>query len=227
MCRLNTKQLDGAVADCEKCLSVDPKNMKAHYLLAKARLELGDASSASEAARAAYDLCRLQQDDGSAAAAARASLDMTLQLLLQCRRARWDALERARRRENDDLQREVMALLARDREEALADAQGEMERAEIEEESARKRTQMEAVFERSRAEDDRKRELPDWLIDDISFNVMVDPVVVSLPSPQKRLGSPSNQAILRHYIILTASPDKDRQILRARLSHGSSPKPPR
>jgi len=38
------------------------------------------------------------------------------------------------------------------------------------------------VFERARPKAERRRQVPDWAIDDISFCVMVDPVIVSVSS---------------------------------------------
>jgi STIP1 family protein 1 len=35
------------------------------------------------------------------------------------------------------------------------------------------------VFEAARPKEEKRREVPDWAVDDISFCVMVDPVIVS------------------------------------------------
>jgi hypothetical protein len=38
---------------------------------------------------------------------------------------------------------------------------------------------MRDVFEKARPKEEKRRQVPDWAIDDISFCVMVDPVIVS------------------------------------------------
>jgi STIP1 family protein 1 len=49
------------------------------------------------------------------------------------------------------------------------------------------------VFERARAESDKRREVPEWAIDDISFGIMVDPVVVRLSHSQQSLPNPDTE----------------------------------
>lgn len=173
MCRFNLKHYDGVVSDCTACIAADPVSVKAHYFLSKALSALGDHDTASERAGLAYDICRTHNDDKS--------LVMTHDWLLQCRAERWRSLERRRRREAQALEEEVLALLARDREEMLpegATEADEVERREIWEESERKMEQVRGVFERARRADDRAREVPEWLTDDITFDVMTDPVIV-------------------------------------------------
>jgi STIP1 family protein 1 len=111
------------------------------------------------------------------------SLQMTMTHLLRCRSERWKRRERARRREAQDLEREVLEMLERARDREVDDAQGELERTVAREEGDQKMSLMRDIFERARKEDDRKRDVPEWLVDDISFNVMVDPVMVSLFLP--------------------------------------------
>lgn len=88
-------------------------------------------------------------------------------------------MEKKRKRETRDLERSVLEMLAKDRDEMLMGEEDELERREIEEEAEAKIARMKDVFERARSEDEKKREVPDWAIDDISFGIMVDPVVVS------------------------------------------------
>lgn len=176
MCRFNLKDYDGVVADCTACIDTDPSSVKANYYLSKALSALGDHQTACDKAAEAYELCRHSDSDKS--------LVMTHDWLLKCKSERWRDAERRRVREHRDLENEVLALLARDRDETVAAAgDDEMERTAVWEEGESKMAQIREVFERARKDDDKKREVPDWLIDDISFDVMTDPIIVRPSTP--------------------------------------------
>lgn len=171
MCRFNLSNHDGVIADCEACLAFDPKSLKAHYYKAKSLLELGtDHDAACASALHAYEVCRTNDSK---------SLEMAMELVLRCRSERWKVREKHRRREAQDLEREVMALLERERDREVDETGDDVEKGIVREDGERRVEAMRAIFERARKEDDRERKVPDWLIDDISFNVMVDPVTVS------------------------------------------------
>lgn len=173
ICRFNLSQHDGVIADCDTCLAIDPKNMKANYFKSKSLMALGDGDAACEHAQRAYDSCRAHNEDKS--------LNMTMSHLLQCRTERWQRREKARRREAQDLEREVLEMMGRDTERELEGVEDEMEKSFVREEADKKVQAMKDIFERARKDDDRQREVPEWLIDDISFNVITDPVIVSVP----------------------------------------------
>jgi hypothetical protein len=84
----------------------------------------------------------------------------------------------------------------------------------VEEEWRGKIERMREVFERARPKEERRRQVPDWAIDDISFCVMVDPVIVSP-------GIPLVSLVGRQFLIPLA--DKNRQVVRARLHRRASP----
>lgn len=176
MCRFNLGNHDGVVSDCNACIAASPSSVKAHYFLSKSLAALGDYETASAEASAAYDVCLSTGEDKS--------LTMTHDWLLQCRTQRWRSAEKARVREHRDLEAEVLALLARDRDETVSEAGGgDVDKAIVWEESERKMGHIRDIFERARAVDDKAREVPGWLMDDITFDVMTDPVIVcpSLP----------------------------------------------
>jgi STIP1 homology and U-box containing protein 1 len=178
MCRFNLKDYDGVVADCTACIDADPSSVKANYYLSKALSALGDHQTACAKAIEAYELCRHSDSDKS--------LVMTHDWLLRCKSERWRDAERRRVREHRDLENEVLALLVKDRDENVAAVAGddEMEKTAIREESESKMAQIRDVFERARKEDDKKREVPEWLIDDITFDVMTDPIIVCSNTPR-------------------------------------------
>ena len=172
MARLKLALWDSVVSDCQACLELSPTNMKAQYYLAQAYLALSDAGSALAHALKAHALCVATNDKSLAAVTA---------VVLRAKKERWDARERARRRETDDLRRLLEDLLKRRRDEDVADAGDDaMEREAIEEEAIAQAQRMRDVFERANAHsEDHTKHVPEWVVDDISFGIMVDPVIVS------------------------------------------------
>ena len=179
MARLKLSLWYDVVDDCNECLKLSPDNMKAHYYLAQAYSSLHEYESAVDHSLTAHTLC-VQTDDKNLSAATA--------LVLRCKKERWDATEKRRRREATDLETELLAMMQRERDEALRDMMQEHndqdgdDNAGAEQEIAAEWTEkiaaMQAIFDKARAEDDRKRVIPDWAIDDITFNIMVDPVIV-------------------------------------------------
>ena len=213
MCRFNLRAYDGVIADCDACLAIDPDSVKAHYFKSKALLEMGaDLDAACEWALSAYKACQALDSK---------SLQMTMTHLLRCRSERWKRRERARRREAQDLEREVLEMLERARDREVDDAQGDLERTVAKEEGDKKMSLMRDIFERARKEDDRKRDVPEWLVDDISFNVMVDPVMVSLvPLPSSFLLPGRGQVGVNDSADRNLTDTAQRTILRARVDTG-------
>ncbi|KAL2130023.1 hypothetical protein VTI74DRAFT_6994 [Chaetomium olivicolor] len=181
MARLKMSQWDSAIADCAACLRLAPDSMKAHYSLSQAHLALHAYDDALEHALRAHALCAKAQDK---------SLETLTAHVLKCKKLRWDDREKRRTRQTGDLEAEVMELLGKGRDEALKEAvdagMGDEGRREMEDEWARKMERMREVFERARPKEERERKVPDWAIDDISFCVMVDPVVTKTGKSYER-----------------------------------------
>ncbi|KAL2164890.1 hypothetical protein VTH06DRAFT_186 [Thermothelomyces fergusii] len=180
MARLKLGQWDSAVADCTACLRLAPDSIKAHYSLSQAHLALRAYDDALRHARTAHALC---------AKAADKSLGTLTAHVLRCKKEAWDAAERRRLRENADLEAEVIGLLERERDAAVRElARQRREEGpglggadEAEKEVAAewdtKIARMREIFEKARPAAEKRRTVPDWAIDDISFGVMVDPVI--------------------------------------------------
>lgn len=162
---------DSVISDCNQCLDLAPDNMKAHYYLSQAHLALRDYDDALDHALRAHEL---------GIATADKSLSAITAQVLKCKKERWEDLDRRRKREGAELESEVMAMMERERDEALRETADNVERSEVEAEWQQKMAHMKTVFEKARPAEERRRTVPDWIIDDISFAVMVDPVVVSL-----------------------------------------------
>ncbi|KAM0563425.1 hypothetical protein ACHAPJ_001146 [Fusarium lateritium] len=177
MARLKLNYWDSVITDCDACLQLAPDNMKARYYLAQAQLALRDYDASLASALHAHKLCAATNDR---------SLAAVTNLALRCKKERWDDREKKRMREAKDLEREVLELLGREKDAALVETDDGMEKQEIEEESEAKMERMKDIFERARADAEKKREVPDWAIDDISFGFMVDPVTTKTGKSYER-----------------------------------------
>lgn len=172
MARIKLEIWDAVVADCESCLGLDPNSLKAHYYLSQAQLALKDYNSALANASRAHELCVKAGDKSLAAITA---------LVLKVKKERWDWMEKQRTREERFLEEEIIRRLEKDLDQALQEAADDGERKEIEAEWEQKIARTQQVFEDSRESRLKKREVPDWAIDDISFGIMIDPVIVGRP----------------------------------------------
>lgn len=170
MARLKLGHWESVIADCQTCLGLAPQNMKAHYYLSQAQLSIGDFDSALTNALAAHKICATTNDK---------SLGAITNIVLRCKKDRWEDREKKRLRQERELEEEMLEMLARDRDVMLKVESDETERSIIEEEANEKMKALRNVFENAREQNLKRREVPDWAIDDISFAIMVDPVVVS------------------------------------------------
>ncbi len=187
--RINLEMWDAAADDGRTCLDLSRDNFKALYYLGQAEAGLHDYEGAVTHSQRAYDLC---------VGADNKSLGKIATFLLMCKKARWEDRERRRQRAMVPLENEIVVLLVRERDAALAefdaevqagapssggDAAADSERSEIRAEWEAKIAQLRDTFERARSDAERRRKVPEWAIDDITFGFMVDPVVVSLSLP--------------------------------------------
>ncbi|KAK0721587.1 U-box domain-containing protein [Lasiosphaeria miniovina] len=168
MARLHMNLLDGAVADCMACLKLAPDRMKAYFYLSQAYLALGDYEEALRTALEAHKLCVQTEDK---------NLTTVTTQVLQCKRERWEAGERKRKRETSALENETLAFFEHDREDVLKMVIDDAHKRDVIKEYDEKLRVIRDVFERARNSDQKARSVPDWAIDEISFCVMHDPVM--------------------------------------------------
>ncbi|OAA48466.1 Tetratricopeptide-like helical [Metarhizium rileyi] len=184
MSRLKLSLWEPVISDCQTCLSITPDSMKAHYYLSQAFLHSNDYESALTHALRAHQICAKTNDK---------SLSQITATVLKCKMERWRHREKLRSKEAQTLERTVLDLLAKDADEMVADPSvDEYEKNLIREENEQRVQQLKSVFERARAHADRRREVPDWVVDDISFGIMVDPVVTKTGKSYER------SAIMEH-----------------------------
>lgn len=161
---------DSAASDCYNCLALSNTNFKAHYYLSIAQLGLKNFTEALEHAKRAHELC---------VAAGDKSLAIITTQVLKCKTEGWNDQERRRRRETTELESEVTGVMGGELARVLDATSDEGVKKEIQQEWEQKMLQLQRIFEMARAAEERRRTIPEWAVDDISFNVMVDPVIVS------------------------------------------------
>jgi STIP1 family protein 1 len=110
-------------------------------------------------------------------------------LVLKCKKAKWDIRERERIRRRGDLMSDLESMLettfkkdtddieARIESSQVNRSEGQEEKEERRQEFERKRNDLRTAFAISDPENQQKREVPDYLIDGITFEIMHDPVV--------------------------------------------------
>jgi STIP1 family protein 1 len=145
--------------------------VKAYTYLGSALLHLNRPDESFKASHKAYQLAIEQRSP---------SIPQIAATCLEAKKKRWELAESERIKRESMLLRDTMAMIERD---ALERARrvGEEQGQEIMEEAAQKCRHLEEVFGKAEAETLRKRTVPDWLIDNITFGVMWDPVIVGPP----------------------------------------------
>jgi len=156
-----------------------------------AQFELNHPSEALTSAITAYNLCArsLHQTSNAFPIAT---------YVLKCKRAKWDLRERDRLRRRSSLLAEVETKLDQDRNNELSEIDdrrrnGELgdvgakeERDAVSEASQTKITELRNIFARADPANMALREVPDYLIDTISFEIMHDPVVTKTGQSYER-----------------------------------------
>nr|OQO18229.1 hypothetical protein B0A51_15463 [Rachicladosporium sp. CCFEE 5018] len=195
--RLKLQRWDAAVNDCLKSidLTASGQNHKAFYFLAQAQLALNHPHEALSSALTAYDQVRFP------APSTRTSpkdLETFSAFVLKCKKAKFAVRDRERLRRQGDLRAELEETLERARKVELdhvtrsLDAMrlGNVEAKEQSEEIfatyAGKRAELRKVFELADPTHHKSREVPDHLVDMITFEPMHDPVITKMGHSYER-----------------------------------------
>jgi STIP1 family protein 1 len=182
MARLKLHMYDAVIPDCLASLELLSENMKAYYYLAQAEIELGRLDDAYKNAQIAYELCSGVKT-GVVDRAWERSLGPVTALVLRCKKELWEKKENERLKVRNLLLEETCVLMRARKEEqkkkiaAYDGSQQEMD--EVEREWAEKEQELRRTWERAADNEGKRREVPDWAIDNITFAVMHDPVMVS------------------------------------------------
>ncbi|KAI9726228.1 MAG: hypothetical protein M1835_003783, partial [Candelina submexicana] len=177
--RLRLQSHEGVISDCLKSIEILPQNMKAYNHLAQAQLALHHPNEALASALTAYNIC-LATNNGSATAISA--------LVLKAKKEKWEKLEKERLRMRNELvveleerlelasDREMDAIDDRRRRYEINDIELAEERQILEVVTRQKIEELRSVFAIADTELHR-REVPEYLIDSISFSIMHDPVM--------------------------------------------------
>ncbi|KAI9054516.1 hypothetical protein LZ554_001673 [Drepanopeziza brunnea f. sp. 'monogermtubi'] len=185
------------VANSMHSIALSPHSMKAHFQLAQAQIELHNPIPALESAKLAHKYCVEELQAGGKGGS---SLGVITELVLRCKGEAWAMRERERERERGGLLGDVLRGLDREmRAELEGLGEGRVEgverldlkvdsgaegvdrgerRTAIEKKWEAKKEEVRQVWEKAGEEgESRRRKVPDWCVDNITFAVMVDPVV--------------------------------------------------
>jgi STIP1 family protein 1 len=216
----------GAISDCNESVRLQPHNMKAFYYRAQAELSLRDYMGALEDALKAYNLASKSGDK-----AWEKSMSSIVVLILKIKKERWEAREEKRLAERNRVRDKIIRLLDEDAARQKADLESARRgvnahgsfMSESEDDSSMRLIEEEAqatiqvvkdTWNAAAPEEERVREVPEWMICDITFQIFHDPVMVRTIS--------MIQLMTREELILTFDPDQDRKVLREGGDLGSS-----
>ena len=195
--RIKLQAWDGCLDDSLRAIELQPESMKGYYYLAQAQLALHHPNEALNSAQTAYRICLATQDS---------STSNISSLILECKKQKWEVKERDRIRRQSDLLRELEDGLTKTANEQVQQIderiwsgevkriEGQEEREEILASTQRKINDLQSIFaisdpanltRRVRSpspspqpnSNTPKKAVPDYLIDNISFAIMHDPVI--------------------------------------------------
>ncbi|KAF2433511.1 U-box-domain-containing protein [Tothia fuscella] len=171
------------IDDCLRSIELEAvNNMKAYYFLAQAQFELRHPNEALTSAITAYDICSRSLTQTSSAFA-------IATFVIKCKRAKWDLRERDRLRRRSALLSELESHLTHTFNNDLSEVDQRQQSGELgtigatEEKDALTKTheakisELRSIFAIADPGNMAKREVPEYLIDAISFEIMHDPVI--------------------------------------------------
>jgi STIP1 family protein 1 len=190
---IQVENYEQVISDCLTSIRLASPNMKAYYFLAQAQIALHQTAAAVASAKEAHRLCVEEVHKGGKGAS---SIGPITELVLRCKKEDWDARETERLARQTGLTRELEELLEAEHAKRVRElddkaADGFLSLEQLESQKGKLVAELQAKVDDVRklavaaglaGEDVKKRVVPDWCLDDITFSVMVDPVVVSSPS---------------------------------------------
>lgn len=179
MARLRLHLYNDVLLDCAVSLELLPINMKAHFLLAQAEIELGKLDEAYTNSQKAYELCSGRGGQGMDKSWERSLAPVTA-LVLRCKKEIWERRENERLRTRSALLDYLIATITRDRDTELKNMEVGSEKEGVRRKWAEKEAELRRLWDVAADKEGKRRVVPDWAIDNITFSVMQDPVVVSV-----------------------------------------------
>lgn len=169
LARLRLSQWSQVIDDCQTSLALNTKkNIKGYYFLSMAQLEVRPAQAREALANGllAYELC-VQLNDKS--------IKNVVEQILNCKKAVWAEKERPRLEAKTRILNHVTNLMQEALDSKLSKIRSGTPESQMEGEALQKEydEQIKLLSESLT----RRPEVPSWLIDDISFACMHDPVM--------------------------------------------------
>ncbi|KAK6529009.1 hypothetical protein TWF694_004231 [Orbilia ellipsospora] len=178
--RMKLLRYDDVINDCMSAININRDAMKGHYMAAQALIQLSRPSEALGFALTAYQLAIAQHSKSATDVA---------NVVLEAKKQRWKKIERNRIDKDNSMLKQMKDLIRSESERKIVDLREQQwdsldrerdfeSEAEVIREDARvQMDELENVFARADPQRYKPREVPDYLIDSISFSIMTDPVV--------------------------------------------------
>ena len=168
LARFRLEAWEDCLNDCLQAIELKPQNFKAYFYLAQAQLHLKHPNEALSSALTAYDIGVSTADAGTAKAC---------ELVLNAKKAKWETVERARLRQRNEMLRELEDSIEKAGYDQSHQTVNPFEIYEIEEATKRKVQELYSLFATADPANMQRREVPDYMVDQISFAFMHDPVI--------------------------------------------------
>ncbi|KAI0997265.1 hypothetical protein K3495_g10921 [Podosphaera aphanis] len=176
MALLKLSHYRSVISDTKHAISLYPLNMKAYFQLAQAQLALNLYSEALTSVEMAHKLCLEELQSGGKGGN---SIGPITELVLKCKKLDWEAREKEREKNSSKVLREIITGFEDKRDAEIK----RLNQIDENEKTIKKVTDEynDMIEETKRvwrlASGEKKRDVPDWCIDDITFSVMLDPVI--------------------------------------------------
>lgn len=190
LARIRLQRWQGVIDDCLHSISLTPHNgfnFKSYFYLAQAQLALHHPNEALSSALTAYN--QAMNPPPAEVIKATAALPSLSELVLKCKKEKFAVRERERRRQRGDVLAELeesLELNKRNELQAIETAlssssigvvEAQERRQEILDAHQKKIDELKTVFALADPENHQPREVPDYLVDTISFEILHDPVI--------------------------------------------------
>ncbi len=162
------------------------ESMKAHFQLAQAQVALQHQGEALKNAKIAHELCVEEIHKGGKGAS---SIGPITELVLRCKKEDWERREEERLKRRGGLLVELEEDFEHKKRHEVRELQekspggivDEADLMQLEKKYADKVAELRRTFEAANlnGSEAKRRQVPDWIVDNITFSVMLDPVVVS------------------------------------------------
>ncbi|KAH6673657.1 U-box domain-containing protein [Halenospora varia] len=175
MALLKLSNWEHVIKDSNRAIELLPENMKAYYYLAQAQIALHRPSDAYHSAKHAHLYCVQELRKGEKGGG---SIGVITDLVLRAKLEDWEQKEDERLKRVGGLLQDLTEKLKVDRDAKISGGQ-ELEDIENIKEYETKIEDLRKTFEIAGQvkPEEKRRKVPDWCIDTITFRVMIDPVI--------------------------------------------------